>query len=65
MHGIHDFLTAIALALTIEGILYALFPSGMKGMMARVQTQPDNALRFAGLAAAILGVILVTVIRRA
>lgn len=60
-----DFLTAIALALTFEGVLYALFPAVMKRMMARLLSHPDNALRWAGLIATIVGVALVAVIRRA
>ena len=60
-----DFLTAVALALTFEGLLYALFPGGMKRMMAVMQSRPDHALRWAGLALAIAGVVLVAVIRRA
>lgn len=60
-----DFLTAIALALTFEGVLYALFPASMKRMMAALQTHPEQTLRWAGLIATILGVAAVAVIRRA
>lgn len=59
-----DFLTAIALALTFEGGLYALFPSGMKRMMAIMQTRPDHDLRWAGLTFAVLGVVVVAAVRR-
>jgi uncharacterized protein YjeT (DUF2065 family) len=59
-----DFLTAIALALTFEGVLYALFPNGMKRMLTAMLTHPDQALRWAGLVVAIAGVALVALVRR-
>jgi len=55
--------TALALAIAIEGILYALFPDGMKRMMASVFEMPSANLRAAGLAAAALGVGLIWLIR--
>jgi uncharacterized protein len=59
-----DLATALALAIAIEGILYALFPDGMKRMMASVFEMPSGQLRTAGLLAAVLGVGLVWMIRR-
>lgn len=58
-----DFLTAVALAIAIEGAAYALFPDAMKRMMARVLTQPTTMLRTAGLIAAAVGVAVVWAIR--
>ncbi len=58
-----DFLTAVALILVIEGAVYALFPDAMKRMMAQVLTLPVASLRWAGLAAAVLGIFLVWLIR--
>ena len=58
-----DLFTALALAVAIEGILYALFPDAMKRMLATVLTQPAANLRAAGLVAATLGVIVVWMIR--
>lgn len=58
-----DFLTAVALILVIEGAVYALFPDAMKRLMAQVLTLPDGSLRWAGLAAAVLGIVLVWLIR--
>lgn len=58
-----DLLTALALALAIEGVLYALFPGGMKKMLAQIMDQPETHIRTAGLAAAVVGVALVWVIR--
>ena len=58
-----DFLTALALAVAIEGALYALFPDAMKKMLVRVLEQPQSHLRTAGLVAAVAGVSLVWLIR--
>lgn len=58
-----DLLTAIALAIALEGALYALFPEAMKKFMIQVLEQPDLALRRAGLTAVVAGVALVWLIR--
>jgi uncharacterized protein len=58
-----DLLTAIALAIALEGALYALFPEAMKKFMVQVLEQPDSALRRAGMPAAIAGVAMVWLIR--
>jgi uncharacterized protein len=52
-----------ALVLVIEGVLYALFPEGMKRAAAVVLAIPPRLLRMAGLAAACVGVALVWVVR--
>ncbi len=43
-----DLLTALALAVAIEGTLYALFPEAMKKMMRHALEQPPGNLRTAG-----------------
>jgi uncharacterized protein len=58
-----DFTTALALALAIEGMLYSLFPDGMKRLVAQVVVLPDSALRVSGLVAAMLGVGAIWLIR--
>ena len=58
-----DFATALALVLVIEGLLYALFPEAMQRMMRVALEAPPNVLRNGGLAAAILGFIVVWLIR--
>jgi uncharacterized protein YjeT (DUF2065 family) len=60
---VQDLFTALALAVAIEGILYALFPDAMKRMMATVLAQPVANLRAAGLIAATLAVFVVWMIR--
>ncbi len=59
-----DLGTALALVLVIEGVLYALFPEGMKRVAARTVTVPPQLLRATGLGAACIGVLLVWVLRR-
>jgi uncharacterized protein len=59
-----DFLTAVALALTMEGVLYALFPNAMKRMMAALLMRPEQDLRWVGVAVAILGVAAVAALKR-
>jgi uncharacterized protein len=59
-----DLWTAFALVLVIEGVLYALFPEGMKRAAARAMAIPPQALRLAGLAAVCIGVALVWLLRR-
>jgi uncharacterized protein YjeT (DUF2065 family) len=56
-------LTALALILVIEGAAYALFPDGLKRMMAAVQALPSSTLRSFGMAAVLSGVIIVWLIR--
>ena len=50
---------ALGLVMVIEGALYALFPEGMKRMMAVALEQPSGVLRGAGLCLAAAGVGLV------
>jgi uncharacterized protein len=59
-----DLATGLALVLVIEGVLYALFPEGMRRAAARAQLIPPPVLRIAGLAAAGVGVVLVWLVRR-
>jgi hypothetical protein len=53
----------VALVLVIEGGLYALFPGGMRRMMAQMQQIPENRLRTMGLIGAVIGVAAVWVLR--
>lgn len=58
-----DFITALGLAIVIEGVCYALFPEGMKKLMLSVLEQPAQTLRFAGISAALLGFAIVWLMR--
>ena len=56
--------TGLALVLVIEGVLYALFPEGMKHVAARAMLVPPQILRASGLLAASAGVVIVWLLRR-
>jgi uncharacterized protein YjeT (DUF2065 family) len=58
-----DLLTALALAMFIEGVMYALFPQRMKRAALLLVSQPEAILRYAGVGIACLGVACVWVIR--
>ena len=58
-----DLLTALALVLVIEGLLYAVLPEQMKRMIVAIMAVPAGTLRVAGLAAAVVGVGIVWLIR--
>jgi uncharacterized protein YjeT (DUF2065 family) len=58
-----DLLTALALVLVIEGTLYALFPEGMRRMMAQMLDLPEQRLRIAGLAGVVIGLVAVWLMR--
>ena len=59
-----DLWTGLALVLVVEGVLYALFPQGMKRVAARTVLVPAQMLRGAGLLAAAVGVAIVWLLRR-
>jgi uncharacterized protein YjeT (DUF2065 family) len=58
-----DLLTALGLAIALEGAAYALFPGAMKKMLLQVLAQHTGHLRTAGLAAAVLGVGVIWLVR--
>lgn len=58
-----ELLTALALILVIEGVLYTLFPDGMKRILTQAMTLPPSALRRAGLVSVLVGVALVWLLR--
>jgi hypothetical protein len=58
-----DFLVALGLVFVIEGIVFAAFPESAKRAVTAVLETPDSMLRIVGLASAVLGLLLVWVIR--
>jgi uncharacterized protein len=59
-----DLVAAIGLIFAIEGIIFAAFPLGAKRAMAAALHIPDGRLRISGLAAAIVGVVIVWLVRQ-
>ena len=51
---------AVGLALVFEGVPYFLFAERMPHVLLRMATQPPKFLRFIGLSAIILGLLVVS-----
>ncbi|WP_407050362.1 DUF2065 domain-containing protein [Methyloraptor flagellatus] len=58
-----DFVSALGLMLALEGALYAGAPQMMKKMMSEARHASDTLFRLGGLAALVIGVALVAVVR--
>jgi uncharacterized protein YjeT (DUF2065 family) len=59
----YDFLAALGLFFALEGICLAAFPAGAKRAMAAVLEMPDAPLRIAGIVSALVGVLIVYLVR--
>ena len=53
----------MGLVLVVEGVVYGGFPNLAKKLAGEVLSLPENALRIAGLAAIVLGVGIVWLVR--
>jgi uncharacterized protein YjeT (DUF2065 family) len=58
-----DFLAALGLFFAIEGIFLAAFPVSAKRAMATVMEMADGPLRIAGIVSALVGVLIVYLVR--
>jgi hypothetical protein len=58
-----DFLVAIGLVFAIEGILFAAFPAITRRAMSQIVDTPDGTLRLVGVVSAIIGVVMVWLVR--
>lgn len=56
-------LTAVGLVFVIEGVIYSLFPNGMRRMMKMALALPTNRLRSMGLVMALVGFVIVWLVR--
>jgi uncharacterized protein YjeT (DUF2065 family) len=56
-------LTALGLLLVLEGLVLALFPRAIERMILALAELPPEARRLGGLAAMLLGVLLVWAVR--
>jgi uncharacterized protein YjeT (DUF2065 family) len=61
--GWSDLATALGLVLVIEGLLLALFPDGLKRMIAEIMTKPSQSLRVGGVVSAAIGVGVIWLVR--
>jgi uncharacterized protein len=58
-----QFIIAIGLVLVLEGLLFAAFPGFAKRLAATALESPETSLRVAGLVSAVLGLILIWLVR--
>jgi uncharacterized protein YjeT (DUF2065 family) len=59
-----DFLIGIGVLFVIEGILFAAAPGWMRRAMESVVATPDNVLRLTGIGSAVIGLIVIWIVRR-
>ena len=58
-----EFAVALGLVFVIEGLIFAAFPGLAKRLAASALESPDTSLRIAGIVSAIIGVVLIWLIR--
>ncbi len=58
-----DFIVAIGLVLALEGLLFAAFPGAAKEAMASVLETPDPILRGVGIVSALIGILVIWLVR--
>jgi uncharacterized protein len=54
---------AIGLVLVIEGLVFAGFPAVAKRLAASALESPDMSLRIAGIVSAVIGLVLIWLVR--
>lgn len=58
-----DLLAAVALAIVLEGLLYAAFPEQMKRMLASLMALPASTIRTGALVCAGVGLLMLWLAR--
>lgn len=58
-----DFLAAVGLVFVIEGLVFAAFPGPAKRAIESVMETPDASLRAIGIGSAVVGLVLVWLVR--
>jgi uncharacterized protein YjeT (DUF2065 family) len=58
-----DFVAAIGLVFVIEGLIFAAFPNSGTKAIASVLDTPDATLRLIGIGSAIVGLVVVWLVR--
>ena len=59
-----DFLIGVGILFVIEGLLFAASPAWMRRAMKNALATPDNVLRAVGIGSAVVGLILIWLVRR-
>ena len=58
-----DFLAAVGLVFVIEGLIFAAFPGHAKKAIVAVLETPEHSLRLIGIGSALIGLVLVALVR--
>jgi uncharacterized protein YjeT (DUF2065 family) len=58
-----ELVVAIGLVFVIEGLVFAAFPGAAKRLAATALESPENSLRIAGIVSAVVGVVLIWLVR--
>ncbi len=58
-----DFLAALGLVFVIEGLIFAALPGPAKRAMLSVLETPEASLRVIGIGSAVVGLVLVALVR--
>lgn len=58
-----DLLIALALMFALEGLAFAAFPGAMRRAMRDAAETPEGMLRLIGIVSAIIGIVLVWMMR--
>jgi hypothetical protein len=59
----YDFLAALGLVFMIEGLIFAAFPGHAKRAVASVLETPEATLRAIGIGSAVVGLLVVWLVR--
>jgi uncharacterized protein YjeT (DUF2065 family) len=59
-----DFLIALGLVFALEGLIFAAFPGTAKRAMTSALESSDAMLRIVGIVSAVIGVVLIWIVRR-
>jgi uncharacterized protein YjeT (DUF2065 family) len=59
-----DFLIGVGVLFVIEGLMFAASPNWMRKAMKSAIATPDNLLRAVGIGSAVIGLIVIWVVRR-
>jgi len=58
-----DFLAALGLVFVIEGLMFAALPGHAKKAIASVLETPEQTLRIIGIGSAVIGLVVVWLVR--
>ncbi len=61
--GYSDLLVGVGMVLVLEGLLFTAIPNWMRSAMKSALSSPDSILRAVGLASAVVGLILIWLVR--